>query len=444
MNSTQLRDDAYALTKQAQDALDSGNIEQAQKLSSDAEAQVKKADEYDSALARISHLTADARDLESTRVDVTPSVQEAQLIEEEKSIKGARLDNNYKPQNYVKSLPAAAQTKQVIEMCGENVQDASKAYVDAFRFWTKCRTEDEFRSRAPEHMKATMTEGTDADGGYYVPEEFIARNVELWKGNVGGNIRDYCTPVRVSSKDGYAPATSALSWAALTEATAPTAVKPTVSQIAFTLEKSGSLVQVSDELLEDEAISVPDVLAAAARKAAGQYQNVQLLNGTGAWKGVLQAASGTIGSHTTAAAAAIAASDITGWFYDIDADFRNSENAVFLTTSPVAAVIAAIGSASAGINAQASLTEAPSAFLMGKPYVQDDNSGNGLATAVATTNVTGIWGSWDDVYLWERQGFSISRDVSRYWDAGLVGYKFTYRMGSTMGNASAFSKLVQA
>ena len=190
---------------------------------------------------------------------------------------------------------------------------------------------------------------------------------------------------------------AALTWAAMTEGSAPSAVKPTIGQVPFTLQKSGyvklapcagngaaktgridgnpkaqakgirsraaiaiaegsetrrfatfltcktptasggplgvddivrsswkheedrrnadpapnswsfnimALVQISDELLEDEAMNIPDLLAGAARKSSGQFQNVNLLNGTGAWGGILQA---SIGSHTTAGAAAIVA-----------------------------------------------------------------------------------------------------------------------------------------
>ena len=61
------------------------------------------------------------------------------------------------------------------------------------------------------------------DGGFYAPEAFIARNVALYMGNEGNTVRDLTTNVRVSSKDGYAPSMAALTWAAMTEATAPSA-----------------------------------------------------------------------------------------------------------------------------------------------------------------------------------------------------------------------------
>ena len=239
--------------------------------------------------------------------------------------------------------------------------------------------------------------------------------------------------------------------------------------------------------------------------------------------------------------------DLTGLFYDIGADFRNSDSTAFFSLSSTAGHIAAIGSTAAGIHQLNSLTDSPSDWLLGRRFYQDDNTGNGLE-AVATGNDTVLFGDFAYAMLFERSGkdiapctgdrarksdelreaygltarvirsqapnafgegsetrrdtlievcntptasdnlkkvgdivrtfrklkedrrnddprfgrsllvniitmlgfptvtnsFTVSRDDSRYWDAGLVGYKFTYRMGSKVADADAFTKLVQA
>ena len=435
-----MRTEAEATIAKAQEALAEGDIDRSNALIDDAEALHKKADELDEASGRIKLLQADQRDLDADRTEVTPLDAELPIIAKEASIQGAKYDPSYKPQNYIKSMPAASQPKHVLDVCGENVKAEAQAYTDAFRIWVSHKNETDFRLNAPDWAVKQMVEGTDADGGYYAPEAFIARNVATYMGNEGNTVRELTTNVRVSSKDGYAPSMAALTWAAMTEATAPSAVKPTIGQVAFTLEKSGSLVQISDELLEDEAMNIPDLLAGAARKAAGQYSNVKLLNGTGAWGGILQA---SIGSNTAANAASIVAADLTGLYYDIGADFRNADNAAFFSLSSTAGSIAAIGSTAAGIHQLSSLTDSPSDWLLGRRFYQDDNTGNGLE-AIATGNTTVLFGDFAYAMLFERSGFTVSRDDSRYWDAGLVGYKFTYRMGSKVADADAFTKLVQA
>jgi len=441
--TTRLRDDAHASTIKAQESLDAGNAEQAIKYSQEAETSLKNAADLDEAEHKIKVLQADTRDLDATRIEATPSPAEMVIVKKEEERKGSKYDPNYRPQNYISHMPAAAQPQYVMDHVGENVKAEAQRYTDAFRIWSSKKSETDFRLNSPEWAIKQMTEGTDADGGYYVPEEFIARNVELYQGKPGGTLRDRTTNIRVTGKDGYAPSMAAVTWAAMTEATAPGAVKPTIGQVSYSLEKSGSLIQVSDELLADEAMNVPDLLAGACRKAAGQYQNVKLLNGTGAWAGVMTGGVG-VSQYTFANAASITAADLTNLYYQIDADFRDSDNAVFISTSQIAAAIAAIAGTAAGIHALDSLTQGPSEWLLGKRYLQDDNTGNGLGTAVTTGQTNVLFGDWSWVYLFERTGFTVSRSDEVYWDAGLVGFKFTYRMGSATSNSSAFVIGVQA
>jgi HK97 family phage major capsid protein len=435
--STQLRDEAFSLTKQAQVALDEGNIDQATGLSQDAENKIAQAEKMDSVESQIRVLQADQRDLDSSRTETMPSEAEAIIGKVEETRKGKKYDPNYKPEHYIKNLPAAAQPKYVMDHVGENVLAEAQAYEDAFRIWTSKATNEEFNREAPEWAQKQMVEGTDADGGFYVPENFLARNIELYQGVPGGNLRDHATTLRVSGKDGYMPAMNSVTWAAMTEATAPGAVKPTISQISYSLEKSGSLIQISDELLADEAMNIPDLLAGACRKAAGQYQNIKLLNGSGAWGGVMTGAVG-VTQYAFAGATAITAADLTALYYQIDADYRDSTDAIFISRSAVASAVAAIGSTSAGVHQLSSLTDSPSEYLLGKRYLQDDNTGNGLDSAITTGKITFVFGDWSWIYLFERAGFSVSRNDSVYWDSGMVGFKFSYRMGSATSNTSAF------
>ena len=435
--STQLRDEAFSLTKQAQAALDEGNIEQATGFSKDAEDKIAQAEKMDEVAGQIRILQADQRDLDETRIEATPSAVDAMISKKEENRMGAKYDPNYKPEHYIKSLPAASQPKYVMDHVGENVKAEAEAYTQAFRIWSSKATNEEFNREAPEWAQKQMTEGTDADGGFYVPEEFLARNIELYQGVPGGNLRDHATTMRVTSKDGYMPAMNSVTWAAMTEGSAPSAVKPTISQISYSLEKSGSLIQVSDELLADEAMNVPDLLAGACRKAAGQYQNIKLLNGSGAWGGVMTGAVG-VTQYAFAGATAITAADLTELYYQIDADYRDSTDAIFISRSAVASAVAAIGSTSAGIHQLDALTNSPSEYLLGKRYLQDDNTGNGLDSAITTGKITFVFGDWSWIYLFERTGFSVSRNDSVYWDSGLVGFKYSYRMGSATSNTSAF------
>ena len=201
-------------------------------------------------------------------------------------------------------------------------------------------------------------------------------------------------------------------------------------------------MQVSDELLEDTAINLGEVLTTAARDSSGRYLDTELLNGSGgAYGGVLQA---SIGSHTAANAASIVAADVVGLYYDLPANWLASDGCIFVTQSAVASAISAINASSAGVNAIVSLNDSPSDWLMGKRHIMNDNASNGLSATIATTNVTALFGDFRQVYLFERNNLTISRDSSRFFDASQIAYKFEMRSGSKTAIEAAFTKLVQA
>ena len=273
-----------------------------------------------------------------------------------------------------------------------------------------------------------------------MPDEFISRTV-YDTGLAGNTLRPYTTNLRVSTKSGEAPSISSVNWGNLTEGTAPTSVTPTVGTVAFTLQKSGAIVQVSDELLEDSAMNLGEVLTTAARDSSGRYLDTAILNGTGAYGGVLQAA---IGSYTAANAASIVGADVIGLYYDLPANWIASDGCIFVTQSAVSAAISSINVSSAGAPAIASLNDSPSDWLMGKRHIMNDNASNGLNATIATTNVTALFGDFRQVYLFERNNVTISRDSSRFFDASQIAYKFEMRSGSKTAIPAAFTKLIQA
>ena len=164
--TTRMRTEAEATIAKAQEALTEGDIERSNALIDDAEALHQKADSLDEASGRIKLLQADQRDLDADRTEVTPLDAELPIIAKEAAIQGAKYDPSYKPQNYIKSMPAGSQPKHVLDVCGENVKAEAQAYTDAFRIWVSHKNETDFRLNAPDWAVKQMVEGTDADGGY--------------------------------------------------------------------------------------------------------------------------------------------------------------------------------------------------------------------------------------------------------------------------------------
>jgi HK97 family phage major capsid protein len=434
-----MRDEAQGLIAKAQGALEEGNLEEAEKLSAEAEAQIGTADQQDAAAAKIKKLTT-SLDAESPR-PLTLTLEEQTRTTAEQSAQMNKRKSNYRPATWIKGLPAAAQPREILSLAGEDVQDEARVYSTAFLNWMTggWKSDAEWQINADPMFVKAMSEGTDSAGGYYVPDEYIDRDIHD-PGAPGAVLRPHCTQIRVSGKAGYIPGFGDVTWAAMTEGTAPSAVTPTISQYSFTVEKSGAIIQVSNELLADAQSNIPALITSAARESSGRYLDLNILNGTGHWGGVLQ--SGSIGNYTAANAASIVALDITGTLFNLDSQWRG--NAVWVSRSGVAAAIAGIGSTSAGLHAIPALTASPNDSLLGRPYLQSDISGNGLDNSVATANVTLLVGDFKQVYLVERAGFTVSRNESVYWASDQTGFQVTFRAGSALGIATAFSKMTQA
>lgn len=118
---------------------------------------------------------------------------------------------------------------------------------DTFVKWLRSPSDDMFwKTASPDEVKA-MQEDTDAEGGFFVPEQFINQVVHD-TGVPGSQLRPLCTVIRVASKDGYIPTMASATWAAIAEEAAFGESTPVVGQVAFSIEKSGGSVKVSGTL----------------------------------------------------------------------------------------------------------------------------------------------------------------------------------------------------
>jgi len=440
MSTTQMRDEAQGLIAKAQGALEAGSLVEAEQFSAEAETKIATADQQDAAAAKIKKLST-TLDAESLR-PLSLTLEEQTKTAAEQTERMNKRKSSYRPATWIKGLPAAAQPREILSLAGEDEQDEARVYSTAFLDWMTggWKSDAEWQINADPMFVKAMSEGTDSAGGYYVPDEYIDRDVHD-PGAPGAVLRPHCTQIRVSGKAGYLPGFGDVTWAAMTEGSAPTAVTPTISQYAYVVEKSGAIVQVSNELLADAQSNIPALITSAARESSGRYLDLNILNGTAsAWGGVLQ--SGSINNYTAANAASIVALDVTGTYFNIDSQWR--DNAVWVSRSGVASAVAGIGSTAAGLHAIPALTASPNDSLLGRPYIQSDVSGNGLDNSVATANVTLLVGDFRQVYLVERAGFTMSRNESVYWASDQTGFQVTFRAGSALGIATAFSKMTQA
>jgi HK97 family phage major capsid protein len=404
MTTKEMREEAHAIVKNAESVLESGDVEQFNNMISDAKEKMEKADQIDAAHRELKAVEKDF----SSPVNDIPVVS-SDVAKYDPNDTTAKIKGDYKPAGWVKGLPSVAQPTWVLEQCGENIKADARFIRDTWVKWmTSSSQEIFFKTATPDEIKA-MQEDTDAEGGYFVPEEFINQVIHD-PGVPGSQLRPNCTVIRVASKDGYVPTLASASWAAIAEEASFSDQTPTVGQVAFSIEKSGGLVKVTRELLDDSAVNLPSLLSQLFTEAAGRFEDAGILNGnnTAQYDGILGSG---VADYVMAATGALTTADLLGIFYTLNSQFR--QNATWVMPSLITKFVNSIQSTAAGVTGIDSLTASPDTALLGKPVVNtDDTSNNGFSTALAANNEIGILGDFRNYYIFDRVGMTIRRNDS--------------------------------
>jgi len=429
LDTKELRSQAGALLDQAQTAMDQGEMDTFRRLVDEAQVTMTKADEIDAAASQVRKLRGEF----NQPLNAIPVTSSDVAIHNAMDTT-ARTKGDYKPASWVKGLPAMAQPLWVQEQMGDNVKDEARFMTDAFIKWFRSPSEDMFwKTASPDEIKA-MQEDTDAEGGFFVPEQFLAQVIHD-TGVPGSQLRPLCTVIRVASKDGYIPTLASATWAAIAEEAAPTESTPVVGQVNFSIEKSGGLVKVSRELLDDSAINLPAFLSQIFQEAAGQFEDVGIIsgNGTTQYSGVLS--DGDVAFYTMANATSVVGADLIGTYYALNAQHR--AGASWVMKSAIASLINSIAITAAGVHSIPSLTAAPADFILGKRTVLTDVT-SGLGGTITSTEKIGIFGDFKQYYIFDRVGFTIRRNDSLYMGNDQVGFFATRRGDGQVGLAAAF------
>ena len=429
MDTKELRSQAGALLDQAQVAMDQGEMDTFRRLVDEAQVTMTKADEIDAAASQVRKLRGEfnqplnAIPVTSNDVAVYNAMDTT-----------ARIKNDYKPASWMKGLPAMAQPEWVLDLCGDNIKDQAQFMTDTFVKWMRSPSDNVFwKTASPDEVKA-MQEDTDAEGGFFVPEQFINQVVRD-PGVPGSQLRPLCTVIRVSSKDGYVPTMGSATWAAIAEEATYSDQTPTVGQVSFSLEKSGGLVKVTRELLDDSQINLPALLSQIFQESAGRFEDVGVISGndTTQYAGIMTDSS--VAFYTMAGSTAVIAADLIGTFYALEAQHR--ANSTWVMKSTINSLINQIQLTAAGVPGVANITAAPSAFILGRPVVDTDVV-SGLGGNITSTEKIAIFGDFRQYYIFDRAGFTIRRNDFENMATDQVGFYASRRGDGQVGLAAAF------
>lgn len=207
---------------------------------------------------------------------------------------------------------------------------ATEAYNKAF--WQMVR------GNVTHEVRNALSVGTDSKGGYTVPDEFERQLVQaLEETNI---FRQMAHVIRTDSGTHAIPIASDSGEAAwVDEGGTITDADPTFSQAVLKAFKMGTLVKVSNELLNDSAFDIAGYIAERIGKRFGNAEEKAFIQGAGESQtpgtaseptGILTTLSGDV---TTDAYTSIDFDDVYALYYKLAEPYRR--NASFVTSESI-------------------------------------------------------------------------------------------------------------
>ncbi len=308
------------------------------------------------------------------------------------------------------------------------------------------RASDEYKSSFWNAMKAktlnpavynALQIGTDSEGGYLVPDEFERTLVQaLEEENV---FRKIAKIIQTSSGDRKIPVVATkgtASW--IDEEGAFLESDDSFNQVSIGAYKLGTMIKVSEELLNDSAFDLESYISGEFARRIGAKEEEAFFtgNGTGKPTGILAATGGAELGVTAAAAAAITADELIDLFYSLKSPYR--KNAVWVMNDATVKMVRKLKDLQNQYLWQPSLTAGTPDTILGRPVIT--SAFMPTAAAGAKTIAFGDFG-----YYWiaDRQGRSFKRLNELYAANGQVGFLGSQRVDGKLILPEAIKVLAQ-
>lgn len=274
------------------------------------------------------------------------------------------------------------------------------------------------RGKAPIHN--VLSESSDEDGGFLVPEEF---EKDIVSGLDAANVIRSIAKVITTHNDRKIPVAvghSVARWTA--ENAAYTESNPTFGQKVIDAYKLTDLIRISVELLQDAAFPLEEYIANEFARAFGAAEEEAFCvgSGTGEPTGIFTENGGQIGV-TAAANNAITADELINLVYALKAPYRR--NAKFLMNDATISAIRKLKDGNGVYLWQPSLQAGEPDKLLGydlytSPY----------APTVAAGAYTVAFGDFKNYWIGDRAGRTVQRLNELYATNGQIGYVATERV----------------
>ena len=290
---------------------------------------------------------------------------------------------------------------------------------DAYRknFWNAMRSKTPDRS-----ITDALQIGTDSEGGYLIPDEFERT---LLSGLEENNIfRTLANIIQTTSGDRKIPIVASHGSAAwVDEEGAYSESDDAFAQITLGAYKLGTMMKVSDELLNDSVFDLENYLSGEFARRIGNAEEDAFINGDGVGKptGILAAKGGADIGVTTSSGTAFTADDLINLYHSLLTPYR--KKAVWLMNDSTVQFIRKLKDSNGQYLWQPSLVAGMPNTILGCPvmvsrYMPEIGAGN---KAVAFGDFSYFW-------IADRQGRSFMRLNELFAAHGQVGFRGSQRV----------------
>lgn len=273
----------------------------------------------------------------------------------------------------------------------------------------------------PEVMNA-LQEGADSEGGYLVPDEFEHTLVEALESE---NIfRKLAHIINTSSGDRKIPVVASkgtASW--VDEEGSITESDDAFGQVSIGAYKLGTLIKVSNELLNDSVFDLEAYIAKEFGRRIGAKEEDAFFNGNGSGKptGIFDSTAGAQVGITTASISAITADEIIDLFYSLGAPYR--KNAVWVLNDATVKAVRKLKDGNGNYLWQPALTSGTPDMLLGRPVY----TSNCVPTIASGAKVI-AFGDFSYYWIADRQGRVFKKLNELYAATDQTGFVATQRV----------------
>ena len=306
----------------------------------------------------------------------------------------------------------------------------SKAYKKSF--WNMMRS----KTVRPEVTDALQV-GTDSEGGYLVPDEFEKQLIEsLEEENI---FRKLAHVIKTSSGDRKIPVVASKGTASWVdeEGLIPES-DDSFGQVSIGAYKLGTLIKVSNELLNDSVFNLEAYISKEFGRRCGAKEEDAFFNGDGTGKptGVLHATLGAETGVTTADSTKITADEIIDLFYSLKAPYR--KRAVWILNDTTVKAIRKLKDGNGNYLWQPALTADAPDTILGRPVYTSS-----YVPEIAAGKKTVIFGDLSYYWVADRQGRTFKKLSELYATTDQTGFMATQRVDGKLILREAVKVLVQ-